>query len=149
MSNKQSKLDEDFGFFELADSIWAEADKRRAKLKRKHGKELGNWFADIYQYGAAWGGDAWQEEARRIENHPAFAQIGDSTFWDNNGFGTLIIRVHIDTSVPPDEVDPDGTQRWFNTGRTAGADYQIAAGRITGAFPEKHRPDTVLTADIS
>jgi hypothetical protein len=72
----------DVGFFELADAIWDEADERRADLSRHHGEDLGNWLADMKQYGAAWWGDVWEWTAIGAERHTAFATIPPTHPWD-------------------------------------------------------------------
>lgn len=70
------------GFFELAEGIWAEADRKRDALKADLGAEFGNWLADIRQYGAAWMGDVWEWTAIGAENHMAFATIPAVHPWD-------------------------------------------------------------------
>lgn len=77
-------MSDEGGFFELVDEIWAGADKKRKSLKRKHGAALGDWLADIKQYGASWTGDAWEWTAVSAENHMAFVYcISDELVrWD-------------------------------------------------------------------
>lgn len=72
------------GFFELAEEVWAEADQRREGLAEEHGKDLGDWFADVRQYGSAWWGDVWEWTAIGAENHPAFSTIPATHPWDDD-----------------------------------------------------------------